>query len=209
MDSMSKKFDHSNSIDLRKKGDKKSIHIDQQITDELLKDDSKYTQLQEANRKIVESMRQQEATRQRHLEALLTTKEGVKASKQTKKEAEIIINGMKFFGNSLEINSNGITINGKKVVDKTSDLQIQVNGNLDKLVVDECDYVEVSGDVKNVKTMSGDVECKNVTGDVSTVSGDIECKNIGGNVRTTSGDIDAEKIKGKCSTVSGDINEGF
>jgi DUF4097 and DUF4098 domain-containing protein YvlB len=77
------------------------------------------------------------------------------------------------------------------------------------LNVDACSTISVNGNVKALKTISGDVEVTgNIEGEVNTTSGDIECEgNIGGSVRTVSGDIDCGKISGNANTVSGDIKQ--
>lgn len=118
----------------------------------------------------------------------------------------ITINGQVYNGSSLSIVNGVISIDGKNVITPSEKIiNISVNGNIDELRVGSCQKVEVSGDVKNLQTTSGDVVCGNVTNSVQTTSGDVECDSVGGNVSTVSGDVKCEEIKGRVSTVSGDI----
>lgn len=98
---------------------------------------------------------------------------------------------------------NVVTINGKtyKVEGKVSivngtifidgkKINIAIEGDVEKIDVDACDSITVSGNVKNIKTMSGDVEIHgDVNGDVKTMSGDVDCGNVAGDVSSMSGDI--------------------
>ncbi len=101
----------------------------------------------------------------------------------------ININGTSYKGNSISINNGRIDIDGKDCTPNTKEINITVQGNIDKLDIDYCKSLMILGDVKSIKTQSGDVECNNINGNVSTMSGDVECKNIGGSVKTMSGDI--------------------
>ena len=48
----------------------------------------------------------------------------------------------------------------------------------------------MKGNVNTINTVSGDIEISgNIGGDVKSVSGDIKAKTISGNCKTTSGDI--------------------
>ena len=82
--------------------------------------------------------------------------------------------------------------NGKKVQDyeeaekDEKKINISIEGDVEKIDVDVCDSITVSGSVKNIKTMSGDVK---VHGDVKTMSGDVDCGNVAGDVSSMSGDI--------------------
>lgn len=103
----------------------------------------------------------------------------------------IVINGHNVVGRNIVVRNNVVTVDGKTInIEESKVINITVNGDLEKLDVDACDTVSISG---------------NVTGDVGTVSGDIKCGDIGGSAKTVSGDIKAKTINGKCSTVSGDI----
>ena len=102
----------------------------------------------------------------------------------------ITINGVTYSGSNIIINNNVIKIDGKDVTPKdTVQINILVEGNINQLNVDSCTYVDIEGDVGIVETVSGDINCGNVSGNVKTVSGDVRCGNIGGNVKTVSGDV--------------------
>ena len=64
--------------------------------------------------------------------------------------------------------------------------------------------IEITGDVTNLNTSSGDVTVNGNFMLVSTGSGDVKCNNVV-NVKTGSGDITCSKASGSVSTVTGDI----
>lgn len=102
----------------------------------------------------------------------------------------ININGKTFFGKSISINNNKIIIDGKDVTPDSKEISIKVEGNIEKLSVDACNQVTVTGDVGKINTMSGDVDVTgNVTGNIETMSGDVHCGNVGGKIKTMTGDI--------------------
>ena len=102
----------------------------------------------------------------------------------------ISINGNTYSGNSIVVTNGKVIINGKDVTPDSKEINIKVDGNIDELKVDVCNKVEITGDVSNVKTQSGDVEISgNVTGSIQTMSGDVDCGTVGGSISTMSGDI--------------------
>lgn len=107
----------------------------------------------------------------------------------------VVINGKTFRVNGrVSILKNKVVCNGDQVVDLDSleekEINISINGDVEKIDVDACDRIEVTGNVDYIKTMSGDIEVHgDVTGDVKTMSGDIDCGNVGGNASTMSGDV--------------------
>ena len=102
----------------------------------------------------------------------------------------ISINGVNYSGNNIVISNGKVVINGKDVTPDSKEINIKVEGNIDKSVVDSCNKVEVTGDISDIKTQSGDINISgNVNGSVSTMSGDIDCGNVGGSIKTMSGDI--------------------
>lgn len=102
----------------------------------------------------------------------------------------ISINGNTYSGNSIVVTNSKIIINGKDVTPDSKEINIKVDGNIDELKVDACNKVEVTGDVSNLKTQSGDVEISgNVTGSIQTMSGDVDCGTVGGSISTMSGDV--------------------
>lgn len=101
----------------------------------------------------------------------------------------IKINGNIISGNNIVISKGKIMIDGVDVTPEGKEINIIIDGNIEKLEADACDKIEVKGTVNNLKTMSGDVQCGNVNGSVSTMSGDVKCGTISGSVSTMSGDI--------------------
>lgn len=94
---------------------------------------------------------------------------------------------------------NGKTyVNGKEVnLDELANKEgsgnvynIYIEGDIDKLEVDHCEKVVVTGNVRKVHTQCGSIEVKgDVDGDVHTNMGDIECGNVDGDVHTNMGSI--------------------
>ena len=64
--------------------------------------------------------------------------------------------------------------------------------------------IEITGDVTNLHTTSGDVTVNGSCISVMTGSGDVKC-NEAVNVKTGSGDVTCSRIGGNVSTGSGDI----
>lgn len=91
--------------------------------------------------------------------------------------------------------SNGrVIIDGKDMTPESKIINIAVAGNIEKLEVDSCGKILITGDVQNVKTQSGDVEISGiVNGNVQTMSGDVDCNNVSGSISTMSGDIKYRK----------------
>lgn len=109
-------------------------------------------------------------------------------------------------GHNVSIVNGRVIIDGNDVTPQMKNISISVEGSVDTLTVDACNYVKVSNTVNKLTTTSGDVTCGDVTGDVQTTSGDIECGDVNGQVKTTSGDVTAKTIKGRVVTTSGDIS---
>ena len=104
----------------------------------------------------------------------------------------IVIGNKTFTGNNITVSNNQIIIDGKDVTDSLPEQKtynIEVTGDIQTLNVDACNNLTVKGTVGSIKTLSGDVDCGDVTGSVTTMSGDVECKNISGSVSTMSGKI--------------------
>jgi hypothetical protein len=120
----------------------------------------------------------------------------------------IVVNGRTYHtdGGSVS-NINGVvTVDGIRVdLGDEKEINIVVNGDISKLKVDYCKNLKVDGNVNELQTSSGDVECGNVTGSIQTSSGDVECRNVGGNIRTSSGDVKCGNISGDVNSMSGDI----
>lgn len=107
----------------------------------------------------------------------------------------ITINGKTITSSGNIIVSNGrVIVGGTDVTPEGKEIIIVVNGNVDKLEVDACSKVTITGNANNVKTVSGDIEIQGaVSGSVSSVSGDVDCGDIKGSVSTISGDIKNRK----------------
>lgn len=110
-----------------------------------------------------------------------------------------------YHGKSLTINNSCIIIDGNDVTPQLKNISISIEGNIEKIDVDACNYINVSGSVHTITNGSGDINCGNITGNVKTASGDIECGDVAGDINVTSGDVKVITAKGKISTVSGDI----
>lgn len=111
-----------------------------------------------------------------------------------------------YTGKNIIINNGNVIIDGVDVTPQLKNISISIEGNVDSLNVDACNYIKVSNNVNTLTTTSGDISCANVLGNLKTTSGDISCDDISGDVITVSGDVTARNINGKVSTVSGDIN---
>lgn len=101
----------------------------------------------------------------------------------------ININGRKFEGNNITIKNNKVYVDGKDMTPEEKQISIVVEGDVLDINADNCEVITIHGEVRSIKTMSGDVKCGNVNGSVSTMSGDVTCGNIAGGVKTMSGDI--------------------
>ncbi len=120
--------------------------------------------------------------------------------------AMISFNGVKYQGNSITITNGKVIVDGKDVTPDTKEINISVDGNIEKLKVDQCVKVSVNGACGSVETMSGNVNCGPVNGPVKTMSGGVKCERVGGDVETMSGDVECGVIAGSVDTQSGDID---
>lgn len=123
-----------------------------------------------------------------------------------------IINGRvyKNISGVITFENGRMLVNGKPIEDWSESeekvINITIEGNVEALDVDACSTVTVNGDVKKLRTGSGNVSVKgNATGDVQTGSGDVECGNVEGDVSTGSGDVRCGNVQGRVSTGSGDV----
>lgn len=114
---------------------------------------------------------------------------------QSNKDDITIINGEVFVsGKKIEIDGNA------------KEITINIQGIIAELNVDYCNYINIEGDVSNIKSTSGDVFLSDALGDIQTTSGDVEVKGgVSGSIKTVSGDVDCVNCGGSISTVSGDI----
>lgn len=106
--------------------------------------------------------------------------------------SSVEINGRTFSGKNITIDSKGVVIDGKRA-ELGPELVFNVTVIGEVQSIDGANSVKVTGPVGSVKTMSGEVECGDVTGNVSTMGGGVTANNIAGNVKTMSGDITYNK----------------
>lgn len=98
--------------------------------------------------------------------------------------------GGNLVGRNVSVINGRVIVDGKDLTPEEKVINIEVTGNIDLLSADACTQISVKGDVKTVKTMSGDVDISgNVNGSVSTMSGDVTAQKIEGNASSMSGDI--------------------
>ena len=93
---------------------------------------------------------------------------------------------------SLVINGDGVFVNGKPLADfsklEAKEISVTITGDVHK--VENCDTVQVNGNVHEVESVSGDVQVHGVIhGDVETISGHIKAGTINGDCQTVSGNI--------------------
>lgn len=123
-----------------------------------------------------------------------------------KRMATFKINSKTITGKTITIINGKITIDGKDVTPEGKEINISVEGNVEKIEADAFTKLIISGNAGNIRTSVGDIEVKgSVSGSVDTQSGDIDCGDVGGNASTMSGDINCGSIKGNASTMAGDI----
>lgn len=93
-------------------------------------------------------------------------------------------------GNNVSIINNKIFVDGKEIGTEEKEINIIVEGNLDKLEVDCCNSIKVNGVTKDVEVSNGNI----------TISGDVK-----GNVNNINGNIIAKVVNENCKTKNGDI----
>ncbi|WP_417537056.1 hypothetical protein [Marinomonas sp.] len=98
-----------------------------------------------------------------------------------------VINGKSFSASSISVSDGEVIVDGVKVMEADTIVNIEVHGDVEKLS-NESGTVKANH-VGSIATMSGDVECGDVSGAVTTMSGDVHCGHVGANVSTMSGDI--------------------
>lgn len=102
----------------------------------------------------------------------------------------ITINGNKYSGSNVVVLNNKVIIDGKDVTPDSKNIEIKIDGDINELKVDNCNNIEVNGNVNNIKTQNGDVEINgNINGSITSMNGDIDCHNIGGSVSTVNGNV--------------------
>lgn len=107
----------------------------------------------------------------------------------TMKNGKIEIDGKTFTGSNIQINGCKVIVDG---VTQDGELVGDIN-------------ITVDGDVESITNTHGSVSAKNVK-NIKTVHGDVVCGDVSGDVKTTHGDIKSNSIKGSATTTFGDIN---
>ena len=93
-------------------------------------------------------------------------------------------------GNNVSIINNKIFVDGKEIGTEEKEINIIVEGNLDKLEVDCCNSIKVNGVTKDVEVSNGNISINgDVKGNVNNINGNIIAKVINGNCKTKNGDI--------------------
>ena len=96
-------------------------------------------------------------------------------------------------GGKMQIIDGKIIIDGQSLKEINTDekvINITIEGDVERLEVDYCQTIKVTGNAKRVKTFNGDIEIGgNVEGDVHTNMGSITCGNVEGDCRTNMGSI--------------------
>lgn len=107
----------------------------------------------------------------------------------------ININNNSYSGKNIVITNGKVFIDGMDVTPDSKNIDIKIEGNIDELKVDSCNSIYVLGSVKNINTLSGDVDVVgHVGGNLKTMSGNIKCGDVEGSISTMSGDITHRKM---------------
>lgn len=104
----------------------------------------------------------------------------------------ISVNGVNYTGRNVSIINNRVIIDGSSV-GSNPPVVINITGDIHHLSVDVGTATIHGKCTGSIKTMSGDVECGDVSGDVETMSGDVTCGSVDGSVNSMSGDIRRQK----------------
>lgn len=77
--------------------------------------------------------------------------------------SKIVINGQTYSGSNVNIVNGRVIINGNDVTPESKTINISVEGDIESLHVDACSQITVYGDVHNLDSGVGGVNCRNVT----------------------------------------------
>ncbi len=110
---------------------------------------------------------------------------------------------------SICVKNGKVYINGKlqNGEDNSKEVNITIEGSINKLDIDYCNTISINGDVNEFDNGSGDVEIEGDVGIIKSGSGDVTISgSVTGNIETSSGDVDIEgDVSGNVDTRSGDI----
>ncbi len=104
----------------------------------------------------------------------------------------IVINGVSITGGyNITVKGNKVFVDGKDVTPNAKEIRIEITGSVNRLEVDACNSISVTGNAGSVSTQSGSVAVGgNVTDFVQTMSGDVDCYGtVSGGISSMSGDI--------------------
>lgn len=102
----------------------------------------------------------------------------------------ITINGIMYKGSCVVVSNGKVFVDGIDLSPKDKNITINVEGPINSISADYCEKIIVTGNVLDIKTLSGDVDVRgNVSGSISTMSGHVACGNVGGSVQTMSGNV--------------------
>ena len=122
---------------------------------------------------------------------------------------EVDVDGVTYRGKkSVEVRGNNVFVDGVKADTKkgeTRPLDLIINGNVSG-TVSASGTVRVSGDVNgDVKSTFGNIEVEGSARNVTTMSGTIECCDVSGSIISTNGSIHAGYVQGNVQTTNGNI----
>lgn len=93
---------------------------------------------------------------------------------------------------SMTISGGKIIIDGKVANIPTDypNITINIQGDIERLEVQQCDKINISGNAKRVKTNCGSIDVQgNIEGDAHTNCGSISCNVVEGDAHTNMGSI--------------------
>lgn len=93
---------------------------------------------------------------------------------------------------SMVINNGKIIIDGKATDIPTDypNITINIQGDIERLEVEQCEKINISGNAKRVKTNCGSIDVQgDIQGDAHTNCGSISCKVVEGDAHTNMGSI--------------------
>lgn len=107
----------------------------------------------------------------------------------------IIINGVTYTGNNIQIVNNNVIIDGESNIISAPVINIEITGDLGSLKCHNAERIQITGSVlKDVNTHNGNVSVQgSVVGNVQTHNGTVNSGTIQGSVTTRNGNINTLK----------------
>lgn len=109
---------------------------------------------------------------------------------------KVIINGRTIVSNgSIHITNSKVIIDGKDETPNAKEINVSIEGNIQKLEIDACNKITVKGEVGKIDLTSGNIDVSgNITGSVKTMNGNIDCQgSIHGDASTMCGNVKSSK----------------